>query len=204
MMVFLYLFIFIISTLFFSYTLFFKTFNNGGLPPGPPLVPIIGNIHWFWTSSETFPKRLRDLHARYGPIITLHIGSLRVIFISDRQITYDALVTRGAVFADRPPAIPTTGVFTSNQHTINSAHYGPLWRLLRRNLISEILHSSRVKLFSNGRQWVLNCKSFREAKVVEQKKQWRKEPTLKPDVQFCLYNHYWTCNKKILQKGISN
>ncbi|XP_039128926.1 cytochrome P450 89A2-like [Dioscorea cayenensis subsp. rotundata] len=158
MMVFVYLFIFIISTLFFffSYTLFFKIFNNGGLPPGPPLVPIIGNIQWLWTSSEAFPNRLRDLHARYGPIITLHIGSFRAIFISDRQITYDALITRGAVFADRPPAIPTTGVFTSNQHTINSAHYGPLWRLLRRNLISEILHSSRVKLFSNGRQWVLN------------------------------------------------
>ncbi|KAM0945590.1 putative cytochrome P450 [Dioscorea sansibarensis] len=155
-MLFVYLFIFIISGLIFSYLLFFKTFNNGGLPPGPPVVPIIGNLHWLWTSSGAFPKLLRDLHARYGPIITLHVGSLRAIFISDRHITYDALITRGAVFADRPPDPPTVHVFTSNQHTINSAHYGPLWRLLRRNLISEILHPSRVKLFSHGRQWVLN------------------------------------------------
>ncbi|KAM0945588.1 putative cytochrome P450 [Dioscorea sansibarensis] len=146
------LFIFIISTIFF----FFKTLNNGSLPPGPTAIPIIGNLHWLWTSPRTIEPLLRDLHARLGPIVTLRIGSSCAIFISDRHLAHDALVTHGAVFADRPPAIPTTRVFNSNQHNINSAHYGPLWRLLRRNLISEILHPSRVKLFSHGRQWVLN------------------------------------------------
>ncbi|KAH7692705.1 Cytochrome P450 E-class group I protein [Dioscorea alata] len=142
----------IISTIFF----FFKTLNNGGLPPGPTAIPILGNLHWLWSSPQTIEPLLQDLHARLGPIVTLRIGSTCAIFISDRHLAHDALVTHGAVFADRPPALPATRVFNSNQHNISSASYGPLWRLLRRNLISEILHPSRVKLFSDGRQWVLN------------------------------------------------
>ncbi|XP_039128151.1 cytochrome P450 89A2-like [Dioscorea cayenensis subsp. rotundata] len=141
----------IISTFFF-----FKTLNNGGLPPGPATIPIIGNLQWLWTSFTNIEPFLRDLHARLGPIVTLRIGSRQAIFIADRHLAHNALVTNGAIFADRPPALPATRVLNSNQHNISSASYGPLWRLLRRNLISEILHSSRVKLFSDGRQWVLN------------------------------------------------
>ncbi|KAH7692707.1 Cytochrome P450 E-class group I protein [Dioscorea alata] len=144
----------IISTIFFFF--FFKTLNKGGLPPGPTAIPILGNLHWLWTSPRNIEPLLQDLHARLGPIVTLRIGSTCAIFISDRHLAHEALVTHGAVFADRPPALPATRVFNSNQHNINSASYGPLWRLLRRNLISEILHPSRVKLFSDGRQWVLN------------------------------------------------
>ncbi|KAG9158101.1 hypothetical protein Leryth_000257 [Lithospermum erythrorhizon] len=46
-------------------------------------------------------------------------------------------------------------VFNSNQHNISSASYGATWRILRRNLTSEILHPSRMKSFSNARKWVL-------------------------------------------------
>ncbi|KAJ0964273.1 hypothetical protein J5N97_029395 [Dioscorea zingiberensis] len=99
---------------------------------------------------------LRDLHARLGPIVTVYIGSRRTIFVSDRHLAHKALVARGAVFADRPKPPPAISILSCNQHTINSAPYGPLWRLLRRNLITEILHPSRVKLFSHGRQWALN------------------------------------------------
>ncbi|KAH7692711.1 Cytochrome P450 E-class group I protein, partial [Dioscorea alata] len=130
--------------------------NNGGLPPGPTTIPIIGNLQWLLTSFTNIEPFLRDLHARLGPIVTLRIGSHRTIFIADRHLAHEALVTHGAVFADRPTAQPAIRVLNSNQHNISSDSYGPLWRLLRRNLISEILHPSRVKLFSDGRQWVLN------------------------------------------------
>ncbi|KAJ0964264.1 hypothetical protein J5N97_029386 [Dioscorea zingiberensis] len=149
----------ITATLFFIFSLFFvfKAGDDGGLPPGPPAIPIVGNLLWLRRSSlQNVEPILRDLHARLGPIVTLRIGSRRAIFVSDRNLAHEALVARGAVFADRPRPLPATRIFSSNQHNINSAPYGPLWRLLRRNLISEILHPSRVKLFSHGRQWVLN------------------------------------------------
>ncbi|XP_010919362.1 cytochrome P450 89A2 [Elaeis guineensis] len=125
------------------------------LPPGPPAVPIFGNLLWFRRSFTDLEPLLRDLHARYGPIVTLRIGSRPSIFISDRRLAHKALVEHGAAFADRPAPLPLTRFLTCNQHNITSAPYGSLWRLLRRNLMSETLHSSRVKLFAPARQWVL-------------------------------------------------
>ncbi|TYK06519.1 cytochrome P450 89A2-like [Cucumis melo var. makuwa] len=58
-------------------------------------------------------------------------------------------------FSDRPPAPPLTKILTSNQHSINSAAYGPLWRLLRRNLTSQILHPSHIRSYGRAREWVL-------------------------------------------------
>lgn len=98
---------------------------------------------------------LRTLHRKFGPVITVKIGSTPTIFIADRSLAYQALIQNGAVFADRPPAGAVSKVLTSKQHNINSAAYGPIWRLLRRNLTAEILHPTRVKSYSHARKWVL-------------------------------------------------
>ncbi|KAM2914187.1 hypothetical protein COP2_044748 [Malus domestica] len=45
---------------------------------------------------------------------------------------------------------------SSNQHNINSTVYIPIWRLLRRNLSSEILHPFGIKSYGNARKWVLD------------------------------------------------
>lgn len=88
-------------------------------------------------------------------MITLRIGSRPAIFIADRELAHQALIQNGAVFADRPPALPTSKIVGSNQHNVSSAAYGPTWRLLRRNLTAEILHPSRVKTYGHARRWVL-------------------------------------------------
>ncbi|KAJ6792071.1 cytochrome P450 89A2-like isoform X1 [Iris pallida] len=46
-------------------------------------------------------------------------------------------------------------LISSNQHSISLGAYEPLLHLLRGNLMSDILHSSRVKLYSHSRNWVL-------------------------------------------------
>ncbi|KAL6196059.1 hypothetical protein ACLB2K_031675 [Fragaria x ananassa] len=130
--------------------------NNKNLPPGPTHVPIISSFLWLRKPFSELEPIIRGLQSRYGPIITLQIGSRPAIFISDRSLAHHALIQNGAVFADRPPALPTNRVISSNQHNISSAVYGPTWRLLRRNLTSEILHPSRVKSYSGARKWVLD------------------------------------------------
>ncbi|KAI3973321.1 hypothetical protein MKX01_020696 [Papaver californicum] len=47
-------------------------------------------------------------------------------------------------------------IITSNQYNISGGSYGPLWRLLRRNLTLQILHPSKIKSFSPARKLVLN------------------------------------------------
>ncbi|XP_059433988.1 cytochrome P450 89A2-like [Corylus avellana] len=133
-----------------------KTSKTQRLPPGPFTVPILGNFLWLRKSSSERERMLRNLHAGYGPILTLRLGSRPTIIVTNRVLAHKALVQNGAVFADRPPALLTTKTFTSNQHNVNSSFYDPTWRILRRNLTSEILHDSRVKSYTRARKWVLD------------------------------------------------
>ncbi|KAG6752042.1 hypothetical protein NC652_031321 [Populus alba x Populus x berolinensis] len=125
------------------------------LPPAPFTFPVIGNILWIRKSTSELERAIRSLNQKLGPMVTLHMGSRPAIFIADRSLAYIALIQNGAVFANRPPASATSRGL-GNQHNINSSFYGPTWRLLRRNLTSEILHPSRVKTFGHARKWVLN------------------------------------------------
>ncbi|XP_050225625.1 cytochrome P450 89A2-like [Mercurialis annua] len=125
------------------------------LPPGPFSIPIITSLQWLVKSFSEIEPILRSLRAKYGPIITLRIGSRPAIFVTTHSLAHQALVQNGAVFADRPPALAVSKIISSNQYNISSAPYGPRWRLLRRNLTSEILHPSRVKSYSQARKWVL-------------------------------------------------
>ncbi|XP_072996086.1 cytochrome P450 89A2-like [Typha latifolia] len=150
--------------------------NNGklSLPPGPPFIPIFGNFLVFRlpVTIQNIEPVLRSIRARYGPVFTLRVGSRPSIFVADRALAHRALVCDGAAFSDRPEPVPAERIFSADGHVISSAPYGPLWRLLRRNLITEILHPSRVKTFSTGRRWVVRVLADRlqaqpDAPVVE-------------------------------------
>ena len=126
------------------------------LPPGPPHIPIVTSVVWLAKSFSQIEPILVGLRAKYGPVITLRITTRPAIFVADRSLAHQALVQKGAVFSDRPPALTVSRILTCNQHNINSAPYGPTWRSLRRNLTTEMLHPNRIKSFSSVRRWVLD------------------------------------------------
>jgi hypothetical protein len=70
-----------------------------GLPPGPPTIPVLGNIH-------LFPKR--DVHLQYqewakeyGPIYSLILGTKTMIVLSGSELVRDLLDKRSAIYSDR-------------------------------------------------------------------------------------------------------
>lgn len=151
---------FIIIILSLCLSLIFKAtrnllFPHSPLPPGPLKVPIIGNFTLLQQFTKDPKTLLQNLHTKHGPIFTLQLGSHVDIFIANRFLAHQALIQKSTIFADRPKANPTKKIISSNQHDILFNCYGPIWRLLRRNLTSRILHPSQVKSYAGARKWVL-------------------------------------------------
>ncbi|XP_050822285.1 cytochrome P450 2W1 isoform X2 [Gopherus flavomarginatus] len=103
------------------------------LPPGPPPLPIIGNLHLLDIRRQD--KSLLKLAEKYGPVFTLHFGSQKAVVLTGYEAVKEALVNFTDEFVDRPP-IPIfeqiqhgNGVFFSN---------GELWRTTRRFTVSSM------------------------------------------------------------------
>ncbi|XVE90376.1 hypothetical protein DITRI_Ditri20bG0072700 [Diplodiscus trichospermus] len=151
----------IISTLCISaflkglYNLLFPNKKHGPmLPPGPLSLPFIGNTIWLRKSLAELESVLRGIHAKFGNVVTLHIGSHPTIFVRDHSLAYQALVRKAVVFADRHPTL-SVKINCSNEPIIGTAVYGPNWRILRKNLSYEILSPPRVRSYAHARKWVL-------------------------------------------------
>ncbi|KAJ4707582.1 putative Cytochrome P450 [Melia azedarach] len=127
------------------------------LPPGPSTFHLLTNILWRRKSFFELGPVISTLRKKYGPIITVKMGSHACIFISDNTLAHEALVNRGAVFADRPETTGVDLIFPVKRKGINQSRYGTRWRVLRRNLTcsSGVLHPSRIKSYSHLRERVL-------------------------------------------------
>lgn len=79
-----------------------------------------------------------------------------MIILSDAKLVHEALIEKGQLFATRPRENPTRNIFSSNKFTVNAALYGPVWRSLRRNMVQNMLSSSRVKEFRHVRDTAMN------------------------------------------------
>ncbi|XP_073135660.1 cytochrome P450 89A2-like [Henckelia pumila] len=125
-------------------------------PPGPPALPLLGNLIWLRRPVSELESILRSLRTRYGPLMMLSIGPRKLVFIASNSLAHRALIQQGGVFSDRPAAPFTSKISNRTLKEISSATYGPTWRLLRRNLSQGILHPARVKSYSSSRRWVLS------------------------------------------------
>ncbi|KAI3796314.1 hypothetical protein L1987_38981 [Smallanthus sonchifolius] len=118
---------------------------NKKLPPGPSLLH--SSFLLLTNSPLNFEPVLINLKDRFGQLFTLSTGFGPSILVSSHKLAHEILVKKGALFSDRPK-------FFIN-FNISTASYGPNWRLLRRNLASEVMHPSRIKSYSSARNWAL-------------------------------------------------
>jgi hypothetical protein len=69
-------------------------------PPGPPTLPIIGNLHQIPSEKRhlQFEKWSRD----YGPVYSLILGTRVMIVLNSDQAIKDLVDKRSAIYASRP------------------------------------------------------------------------------------------------------
>ncbi|CAI8605095.1 unnamed protein product [Vicia faba] len=138
-------FLTLISLFFLIITLklLFYTTRFKNLPPGPPFLPIIGNLHQL---KKPIHHTFQTLSQKHGQIFSLWLGSRLVVVVSSLKTAQEFFTKHDIVLANRPQFL--FGKYINyNYTTLIQASYGDHWRNLRRIITTEVLSSNRLNSF---------------------------------------------------------
>lgn len=81
-------------------------------PPGPPTLPIIGNLHQMPREPQKSGPHFEKWARQYGPIFSLVLGTQVWIVLCRDWMVKDLLDKRGAIYSSRPDAHLAQDVFS--------------------------------------------------------------------------------------------
>ncbi|KAJ2905584.1 cytochrome P450 oxidoreductase [Zalerion maritima] len=107
-----------------------------GLPPGPPTVPVLGNLHLMPKERPhlQFEKWARE----YGPIYSLMLGTRTMIVLSSDTAVKDVLTTRSGIYSDRPDMFIGQKIASGGLRLV-VMRYGDNWRMIHK-MVHNILN----------------------------------------------------------------
>ncbi|CAM0913372.1 unnamed protein product [Alopecurus aequalis] len=118
------------------------------LPPCPPRLPVIGNLHQL----SSLPHRsLRELARSYGPVMLLRLGATRMLVVSSASAAREVLKTHDADCCSRP-ACPGPKRLSYGFKDMAFAPYDERWREMRKIYMVELLSMRRVRAAWVARQ----------------------------------------------------
>ncbi|KAL2932585.1 Geraniol 8-hydroxylase [Bienertia sinuspersici] len=130
----------LLSILFTIFSLSKLFSKSKQLPPGPKPWPIIGNLHQL---SDMPHRAVAELSKRYGPIMSLKLGSKTIIIISSPEIAKQMFVNHDLAFSSK--AVPHAR--TAQNHDKFSMFWlpiGPKWRDLRKIATIQLFTTQRL------------------------------------------------------------
>ncbi|KAL0421847.1 UNVERIFIED_CONTAM: cytochrome [Sesamum latifolium] len=119
------------------------------LPPGPPGLPFIGNLHQF---DAQYPhKYLNNLSEQYGPLMSMKLGSRPVLVISSAHVVKEIMKSHDIVFSGRPTHVAMQRL-SYNGLDIAFSSYNDLWREMRKVSNLHLFSPKQVELFRPVRE----------------------------------------------------
>ncbi|KAI4615649.1 hypothetical protein J4E80_006065 [Alternaria sp. BMP 0032] len=97
-------------------------------PPGPPTLPIIGNLHLM--PKEKPHLQFQKWAEEYGPVYSLILGTKVMVVLSSDQAVKDLLDKRSGIYSSRPDMY--LGQIVSGGCRMLLMPYGDTWRMIRK------------------------------------------------------------------------
>ncbi|CAI9117420.1 OLC1v1018813C1 [Oldenlandia corymbosa var. corymbosa] len=117
--------------------------RRGRFPPGPPKLPIIGNLHQL----GNLPHRsLHHLSNKCGPLMLLRLGSVNTLVVSSADMAREIFKSHDLAFSGRP-VLCAGKKLAYNGSAVSFAPYGEYWREMRKVLVLELLSVKKVQFF---------------------------------------------------------
>ena len=113
------------------------------LPPGPPRLPILGNLHQLGRLPHVSLYRLSQ---QYGPVMHLRLGQVPALVVSSPQMAKEVLKVHDTKCCSRPDSYGMRKL-SYNQKDVSFSPYGDYWREMRKLCVIELFTVKRVRSF---------------------------------------------------------
>ena len=113
------------------------------LPPSPPKLPIIGNLHQLGVLPH---QSMWQLSKKYGSVMLLQLCGIRTVIISSAEVAREVLKVNDLACCSRPP-LACGKVFTYNYRDMVLSPYGDYWREIRKICVLELFSVKRVQSY---------------------------------------------------------
>ncbi|KAI4974341.1 hypothetical protein ZWY2020_047621 [Hordeum vulgare] len=118
------------------------------LPPRPPGLPILGNLHQMGALPH---QSLREMALRHGPVMMLRLGTVPTLVVSSADAARDVLKTHDADCCSRPDT-PGPRRLSYQHNDVAFSPYSEQWRERRKLLVVEFLSKRRIQATWHARE----------------------------------------------------
>ncbi|KAJ4804754.1 Cytochrome P450 [Rhynchospora pubera] len=118
------------------------------LPPSPPKLPLIGNLHQVGNISQ---DSIHALSMKYGPLMLLHLGQIPTLIVSSAEMAQEVMKNQDNVYASRP-SMKASKLLLYKNKTVGFAPYGEYWKHAKKLAIVHLLGVSKVKSYELARK----------------------------------------------------
>ncbi|CAI0399171.1 unnamed protein product [Linum tenue] len=140
-----------------------KQTSSSHLPPGPPGLPLIGNL--FDIDSSAPHRSLWRLSQVYGTLMSLKLGRTRVLVVSSARMAEEVMKTQDLVFCSRP-SLTGPNHLSYDRLDVAFAPYDAYWREIRKICVVHLFNSNRVQSFCPIREGEVNQMIERISKYI--------------------------------------